>query len=426
MNVRSLLIPGLVAVLLPVWGCDDEPGPEPQQTYTAVLVQDAVTTDPISNLDLLLYDIDRGRAAAPPVTTDEFGSAEIDGPLDSRCVWFVLPGQGWVPSSLPEPALIFTRGAVNPAVVSVLGVLSASPSGGFIVSGMVVDDVTDEPLAGVVVGYPGWPTAWDGLDETSSDVTGADGVFVASDVLFALEPGGDVPYQVLPLVYLAEGYRPRSLRFDGPGDDYVIRLTPISGDGGGVGAVGGRVVSREGPISGLSVVGTWINDGQKSWLTHPGVVIETDAEGRFLLTDLAPGQWLVKPGYLPTDGWTLIPGEAGHGGRLPAVVAAGDTVEVGDLMCLPAIVPRYPPPGAVGVDSLAVFRWTAVADVDSYDVFIGRWWLGRTATDSLAVPVEFPLEQGTWTWYMNASTAAGELVGLSETRYRFVVGPFPD
>ena len=428
MILRLLLAVSIYVACMHSAGCDDgsDPVTEPIERFAWVLVVDAATMAPVADLDLVLYDLDAGRIVAPPIATGTLGDAEVAEPGEGRLSWFVLPGQGWIPAGLPEPATVFTRNDVNPPIVPVLRLLEARLGGGLVVSGTVVDGLSGQPLSGVIVGHPGWPTAWDGLDETTSDVTGDDGVFDARNVLFALEPGGDVPYQVLPLVFQAEGYQPRALRFEEPGEGHVVRLTPLTGGGVGTGAIAGRVVWRTDPLPGLGVVGTWGESGQKSWLPHPGVVTTSDEDGRFVLDGLPAGEWLGKPGYLPTDGWILIPGPGGHGGSLPAMVTAGDTIEVGDLLCLPAIPPRSPLPGVVGVDSLPIFRWNAVAGADSYDVFVGRWWLGRTAADSLAVPSDSPLGEGSWSWYMNARTAAGELVGLSETRFRFVVGPFSE
>jgi len=414
-----------LALVLLAAGCDDDPGGPAPLRHTSIYVVDAVTGEPVPGVELLLYDVDAGFAAAPPSTTSASGWATVEGLGAGEHRWLVMPGRGWVSATPPPRAMVFSGNAVPP-VVPTLAILPAFRGGEPVVSGVVVDRVTGDPIRGAVVGFPNLPTAWDGLNELTGDVTGDDGAFRVEEVFFARDPGSDDdPIQVIPLVFQARGYRPLSLRFDAPGDGNVVRLTALEDDGADVGSVTGRVVDRNGAVAGLGVVGTWFAPAGKGWLSHPGVVTRTDEQGRFVLEDLAAGNWLVEPGYLPADGWSFVYDRFGSE-TLPVVVASGAAADVGDLEVLPGVSPVWPAPGATAVDSLPVFRWSAVAEADSYDVFLGRWWLGRTAADSLAVPEDSPLDQGAWFWTINALTADGDRVATGETLFRFVVGPFDD
>lgn len=424
-----LFIPAILtalAGLLP--GCSGTEAPEAIYRTTVVAV-DARSSVPVTGVELFLVEAGTGRVAGGPAPVDENGSAGFTDLPAGDYVWFVRRGAGWEPAGLPPRAELFRTDRPAPAHLPAFGLLPTPPGGTPRISGRVIDAGTGEPLPGAVIGLPGWPDRWDGVDPPTGDVTAADGTFLLHDVPFAEDPTGEgPPFQIQPLIFQAEGYAPVSRRFDAPGFQFqeiagvTVRLTRL--DAGGTGALAGRVTHRNAPVIGASVAATWLGPAAKSGLAHPGLTAVTDPEGRYRFEGLAVGVWLLEAGFLPEDAWITPRSLAGAGGVLPVAVAAAETTAVADLPVLAAVVASFPRPGAQRVDSLPTFRWRGVAAADSYRVYLDRGIAGVTAAESLALDPARALGEGNHLWWVVAETAAGEAVGVTDAYQLFRVGPF--
>jgi hypothetical protein len=413
----------LSALLITMSGCSDN---QPHDWFTQVVVLDAVTGLGVGEVEFVLVSMSGNHFLGAPVATDEDGSLSVRGLEEGRYAWVVLPGQGWAMARPPVEAALFSTATPTVPYLDSLKLLAIGPGGAPRVSGTVVDAQTGDPIAGVAVGLPGWPEGWDGWLLPSTDITDEAGEFLVHDVPFVADPSGGETFMLWPLVFQAEGYDPVAVKFDPPSQYFeevqagtIEMQASVPGTGG---ALTGLVLFGDEPVPGVEVVANWTGVTDKTWLGHPGLTTVTNNAGRFVFEDLVPGSWAVEPAYLPDDGW-IIESHL-HGVN---TVLAGETTETDVLSLLRSVRPVYPMPGTVRVDSLPVFQWHAVAEADSYDVYVGRWALGRTHLTEMSIPEEFPLTAGTWFWVVRGVRMEDEIampVALSETLQYFVVGPF--
>ncbi len=184
-----------------------------------------------------------------------------------------------------------TRAATK-KVLTVIALLGAHPiagqaqTEGFTITGTVVDKSTGNPLQYAVVGLPG---------QESWSLSDQNGVFT----LTGLEGGPD------RFVVLRRGYNyaDQNVRLTGP-MDFRVAMTPEDvSDPVGPGRVVGRVLDQESgrPIEGVTVA-----------LAPTAQQAETDAHGRFEITDVSTGALLLqvrRVGYRPrVDTIAAFPG----------------------------------------------------------------------------------------------------------------------
>jgi len=421
----KLLLSTLIVLMVLVSGCSEDPG---HAWFSRVAVLDVVTGEGLADVEFVLVDMRGNHLAGPPVKTDPFGSLAFDGLREGRYAWVVLPGQGWAMARPPAEAALYPTGSPPASFVDILELLSVQPGGDPRVTGQVVDAESGEPIVGATVGLPGWPHGWDGWLQPSSDVTDDEGRFLVRDVPFAVDPNGGDPFMLWPLIFQAEGYVPLARDFAPPGQNFdevlVGSIGMLVSDPDDLGSIMGHVVFGDEPVPGVDVVVTWVGDQDKTWIGHPGLTAVTDDSGRFILDGLAPGVWGFEAAFFPEDGWVQP-----MSSRNLVTVRADEVVDVGIHGLQRSVRPIFPLPGAVRVDSLPVFRWHAVAEADSYDVFIGRWALGRTHGTELSVPEDSSLSEGTYSWQVRGVIVTGgtvTTVASSEVVQFFVVGPFED
>ena len=186
-------------------------------------------------------------------------------------------------------------------------------------AGRVVDEAGG-PIAGAIVNWSAVGKARDapwrsssmvyrGLDESTGARTDAEGRFTLTD----LSAG-----QAIDLYADAEGYGlARAARFDLPVEDEVVIQLRRAG------SLTGRIVDRDG---GPLQLGLRLDRGTRHRFFSPtgersSVLAVSDADGRFVVEDLGPGDWQIEIRESPYKKLE----------RAVAVVA-GDSTAVGDLV----------------------------------------------------------------------------------------------
>jgi hypothetical protein len=145
-------------------------------------------------------------------------------------------------------------------------------------------------------------------------------------------------------------------------------------------------------------------------------VARTDAAGRFTIAGLLPGRYVIHPGFEGADGW-MFPGVGAA-----VTVEAGAEVEAGDRGVVRAILPVRPLPGATLTDTLP-YAWAAVAEADSYAVFVDGRLRATVAAPSWPPPAGPDRAAGPHLLQVIAFARPDTVVGEMEYGVRFVLAP---
>jgi hypothetical protein len=422
MRNRRLATLGLAAILL-LSGCSSEDAPPtaPGGDLTDTLrvtVRHRDTGLPGAGVKLVAMDPDN-RLAAPPARADSAGQADLGITAAAGPLYVVaFTGDSLFVHQLPPPLAW-----PDPAPTAEVLVASRTQTGWLPrIAGTVVAADTQAPLEGAFISLSPYLYGYLGRVTVSDDVTLADGAFRVSDIPFAADPVSGNLRQISPLLVTCEGYLPVAyLHPMAHGDNNLdiigamIALERIDADGGS-GTLSGVVHFGPAPVAGLPIGLGGIGPlGGKAGVGLPGQVALTDQDGRYTFTDLPAGGYLLQAGHLPDDGW-LMPSQPAS--RLYSV-AAGSSVTADTLQVIRAINPLEPVgPVAVVPDR---FGWEAVAEADSYTVYLGGAVLARTAVAEATGLDLTDLPAGWHSWTVTAKTAAGEVVGSTETFARFRV-----
>ncbi|MBP1688069.1 MAG: Carboxypeptidase regulatory-like domain [Deltaproteobacteria bacterium] len=240
------------------------------------------------------------------------------------------------------------------------------------ISGTVTDAVTGVPLVGAYVSNVLAATidryAFEGITVYSWGVTDANGQFS-----IVAEQGFDDSFTtigILPISITKLGYEPVTLVGRGSGKFVsgpalpapippdtalvvAVALHPLSA-GAPTGALSGRVNTPNGPIAGIHVVLSLagiadpdtIATAAKACPGQPGIEVlvpgksaVTDDSGRFLISNLHPGMYVVHAAIIASDGFV------GDPQGLIAVVPS-DTVDAGDVRVVTALTRIAPTAGS--------------------------------------------------------------------------------
>lgn len=413
-----LVLPLCVAVTLSACGDGTTPPPtdgEAPADTLRVLVVDRDSSAPRAGIKLVLMDPDN-RIAAGPAATGQDGEVvfELDPP-PALAHLIAFTGDHHLVNEMPPPLAWPHPG--SPTATITVGT-RVQPGTLPRLAGMVTDAATGEPLAGVFVSLSPYLGGYLGRTDPSDDVTLTDGLFRVSNIPFAADPFSGNLSQIMPLILNREGYLPATYVHPmRPGDDnlditdIVVALEP---DLGGTGALAGVVMFGREPVADLPIgLGSLGSEGGKAAVGQPGRTATTDHDGRFVFEDLPSGGYLLQPGYRPDDGW-LMPNQPAA--RLYTVV--GEQTTVADtLQVVRAITPLEP----LGHQATTPdrFAWQAVAEADSYTVYLGGVRIGRTHQPMLEGVDLSGLAPGWHLWNVSATTTSAAVVGGSETFARF-------
>ena len=425
LRIQALKIAVLGIVALAVAGCGDDPVTPPAEGTFAVTAVDADTGEPVPDLEIVLVDALSALPLDDPRTTDADGRIVWPGAAVPGTRLLVFGGGRWGIAHQGDWWLGFgydktdPRLPIPPAEVRVELVRLAAGDGLPRLSGRITDAVTGEPLSRVFVGDRPWLTAYGGATGPSADVTGPDGLFAVGEVPVAIDPVTQRFTHLSPLVITRAGYRPLAYLHEfAPGAEdldvtgIAITLTPLGPDDDGV--LTGHVFDGTGPAPHV-LVGLGGVDPDKTGYGIPGRVAVTDREGRFTFTELAPGNYVVQPGFLYQDGFFLPPQPAARG----YAVTSGDTTLVDDLLVLAEIViPTDPSLGIPDFADVADFGWWPVAGDPEYVLTVDGVEIARTTGTSYTW--EFPADLPAGRHGLRITALVGERVaGRTERPWTF-------
>lgn len=438
-RVRLLALVLMLVIAVGMLGCSED-DPPPVAVDPWLVVASMPGGDPLPGIKVVIMDPVTNIPVAGPVVSDQDGRCTFPdleggpyqvvpfGGSDYRVVtvepyrwdlqFWSTKSEGWLPTRVdkmpPEPAGPLVQMEAN------------IPPGGLPrIAGQVIDVNSGDPLAQAFVGTSPFPGGYAGLTWVQDDVTGADGTFQVSEILFGQDPVSGNLVQLQPLLIHRQGYRPLAWTYDPPnGDDntditgVTIPLEPIDSRQGG--HLAGRLLRDGQPVAGVAI-GVGSVGGAKSGVGLPGYTGWTDQEGSFLIEWLPEGVYFIQAGFLVGDG-AVYPDQPGNIGR---AVTAGQTTEVGDLYVLHEIALYVPATAGRYAQAQYIFpmRWSAVPGATRYVVTVDRGIIGESVTPELAMPEDFTLNNGAHVWSVQAFNDQDAWVGSPEVQGRFYIGP---
>ncbi len=466
-----LAVTSLLALGLSGSGCsEDSPSPPDDIGRVEVELLDMEDFTPQEGVKLVLMDAERNRAVRDPVRSDAAGRAHFHDLPDGRYALLAYPGGGigifHQPGSFRIPVaknfaearagagqsddgLVapFRTPPVPAAEVTILTFTSAHyedvlPR----IAGTIVAADTGEPLARAFISLPSHVSGYAGLLWVSDDVTGVDGQFLVADIPFAYDDMTQNIFQIQPLVVSREGYVPLTW-FHQPshGDINVdisgvrIELQPLHS--AATGALTGQVTYLGEPVPDLLVgiaatpgpydPGRKKAPGTGKGLSSPppdvleptsgvglvGQVAVTDSLGRYVFSDLPVGWYLLHPGYLADDDYVFFSQEADRRYE----IAADSTSSAQTLSVRKAVSALEPWPGQIATMPVGSFRWSAVAEADSYRVYLDRGHLGTFAGTEYHLPEGDEILAGEHIWFVAAMRQDSTYVGVMERATPFAV-----
>lgn len=437
MSLRCLLrlSPVLLGFcLLVLGGCsDDDPvDTPPEPTVVVGLVPGGqvaagvkvVAMDPDTNLPAGRPRVsgDDGRCVFPDLPAGGYRLVAFGGPgrFVVNCREMLLVGGKADGGGPLAPVGGVKNSPTLPPATILMGQLSA-PGGLPRFSGQVVDAATGDPLEAAFVSTSPFLTGYGGATGTKDDVTLADGRFLVSGIVVAVDPVSGNLVQVEPLLVTCAGYRPRAYVHDFPhGDDNLdvsgvtIELERVQAQD--TGALGGRLLLLGEPAAGV-VVGLGAMGAGKSAVGLPGRTAVTDQDGEYLFTGLPGGVYFVHPGFLPHDGHVYV-AQAATAGR---TVTPDQETRSPDLMVVHEIDPTYPRNGEVFPDTRALggFVWGEVPGATGYFVYLDRGLLGSSDVPHIELPEEMVLSGGAHVWSVQAHTDQDLIIGVIQTQGLF-------
>lgn len=409
---------GLALLLVASCGDDSTTTPEAISGTLSGTVQNVVTDLPVEGTVVFLV-------------TDEFAIVQAAQSGDEGEFSFPeMPPGSYLIYALDENHLLvdwhqarvrITRGETATVDLSMVPSDQSAPLT-YRIEGRVTDVVTGDPVTGAWVMPVGYGEAGNSVRYLTNNsglvagVSGPDGRYSLPVWPIRLGyPAGPV-VGLGPVSSSAAGYRPRTFVgtvpsspdvpwlqtgwLPAPADSVLvldIALEPIPEGGLPVSATGtlsGRVISGGVPQAEVMVMATLTILAEQDTVPDPvktvvpGGSMWSRADGSFDL-QVEPGWYAVRPGLLPDDGWR-------PGGSPMVEVLAGQTVSLGDMGIVPAVLPIFPRRGAEETYPMRTLTWTSVPGAERYAIEIvsgSDYYYTATTPDTFyAIPTTFSLE----------------------------------
>lgn len=245
------------------------------------------------------------------------------------------------------------------------------------------------------------------------------------------------PLGLFPITVFRQGYEPYTLVGRGPSMPTIGALLPLPKDSvltvaidltpesaPGPGAVRGRVLELGSgrPVRvwvALSILAAadpdTLPDRGPAGVPVQGKVVVTNAEGRFLIGGLHPGEYVLSPGYLDGDGYSP---------QYDAPVATitdmdSAAVDIGDVFVLRAIEPIFPEDGTSIMPHSPQLSWEPFPDGPEYEV------VGYKVSDARRYPLDTTTELLSEPHWQAPAFPAGSFVRWIVDAFA-VVGNDPD
>ena len=405
-------------------GCSDDDAIIIVVTPDQVRVLDEADGQPVAGIKVVMMDPQANVPVAGPVMSREDGNCPFDIEPSGSHRFLVFGGVDYRVHSLPD-YWYGTKGKSAPSppvTVAEIRVHKVAPDSLPRIAGLIVDASSGTPLGQVFVSLSSYLTGYQGNTSASDDVTVNDGLFSVSQIPFAMDSETGNLDQVNPLLFTRHGYRSIIWSYDPPnGSDNVdisgvtIAMTPI--DSGDNGSISGRLMRDGLPAEGIAV-GLGVVDlpvTEKAGAGLPGWAAVTDQDGRFTIGELPAGTFYLQPGFPLADG-TFYPNQPGN---IPRKVDPGQAVDVGDLIVLHEIEPRWPTHGRRLSIPTTYLDWTDVPGAKSYEVRFDRGILPLADISWIDLPESLVITPGLHVWSVLAIDSKSEIIGATQIQAVF-------
>lgn len=445
---RMTLLVAVGCMLSPLSGCSDDEEKVPTSQPDLVQVLDAEDYTPAAGVKIVVMDPRSNLPLADPLVSGSDGYCNFGQLPDQDRRLLVFGGFNYrvhaVPSTWPgtKAAPAFSdRGHLvrsplapagdahksDPVMVMVAQVLKILPDSLPRIQGRVVDAVTSAPLGRVFVSLSPYLSGYQGETAASDDVTLADGDFSVSQITFGIDHQSGNMFQIDPLRFTREGYRPVIWKYDPPNGSLnvdisgvTITMEPLGP--GDTGSISGRILRHGLPVTGV-VVGLGVADILKQAKAGPGLpgwTAVTDQEGRYTITNLPTGTYVLRPGYPLGDGIYFPTTQPGN---LPGYVEAGHETQAPDLVVLHEIEPLNPANGQTVATPPDSLFWTEVPGATYYEVRFDRGVLPVTETNAIEIPESLTVNPGLHYWNVVAANDQDEVQGSTQIQAVFRYTP---
>jgi hypothetical protein len=450
LNIRSgfpaLLMVAAGCILIGVGACSDNEEEEIKGfNQIRVLVLDEADEQPVSGIKVMLMAPERNCPIAGPLVSNMAG--ECDFGVQER--WplrlVVFGGLDYVVHALPDfdseqvwaqsgsgtgsdsPVAPHAKTSPPPIIGLRVLVKKVIPDSLPRIAGQVVDAESGVPLGGAFISMSPDLTGYQGATSSSDDVTNATGGFSVSPIPMALDPETENLIQINPLRVTRNGYRPAIWKYESPNGSQEVDISGITIALDRVRATDTASLSglilRDGlpardVMVGLGVLRGAAADKAAVGMTGYGTI--TGQDGRFTISGLPDGTYILQPGYALADG-VFFPTQAA-----PNVfwkVEVGASVDVGSLVVWHEIEPVSPPHGASLTSQPGLFQWTEVPGAAAYQPYLDRAILPIAKSNMMTLPEDMILLEGVHYWSIQAMDKDMLPIGTTQIQATFRILP---
>lgn len=393
-------------------GCDDDPSKIIVPPMAEVIVTDLETGESVAGVKVMAVNQYRNTPIAGPFNTNDAGQIFFDVPPGAVTGYVVFGGLEW---RLHSQDTLFAKARLTEKTPPVeahltrIVVRRTTPADGLPrIAGTVVDANTGTALNQAIVSTVPDLAAYNYAADSGSDVTTTNGSFVVQEIAFAANPETGNLIQLEWLFISRVGYQPRRWKYEpANGDNNLdisgveIALTPLSDTD--TGRLTGRLL-----LDGEPVNNVWVGLGgyttAKSGMGVLGQTAQTDVDGIYEFTGLAPGTYVVDPGFILYD-------QVVYSKRPPQPVfdvSSGQTTTATDLKVYHEIIPFEGRDETFSISTTrALFSWTPVPNIFEYQVYIEGEEMVRTTATTLIWTIPPGTTPGWRRWRVNGVNEDG-------------------